>query len=1175
MLTHRLRTMGAAAAVLATIIALLAVTGYQGAAAQGQEPPAPQNPMAHLIAGPDQEAQVRVSWDAPSEGIVTSHTVSRNDGQSFAVLGGATTHSDRDITPGTAYSYTVTARNASGSSSASAPAAAQVPPAPSAPGNLAGAVAEPQAADETATVTLTWTASTVPEAANCETAHPLTGYTIVRSGGDQETELGTADAGATSFTDSTAAFSTDYTYRVTAQNAIGASPAAEVMVTVPTRPVDPPTGLTASIADTFDGSISLSWTAPNEGADIVQYSVHRYLGPDPYEGTDTPITTFVQAPETSAVDATAEAGVTYSYLVIAHSAFNVSLPSNVAVIEAPAPASGLTATAAADGIDLAWNAPAAGTPGAYRVERQPLNGEWTNIADTTATSHSDTTAPPNAAHRYRVQHRNQHGGSTWAESGEVILLAVPGKPAGLTATTEGNDNVIAWTALNSPFIDGYRIQHRIGDGDWHILAEETTGTGYTHRDAAADVTHHYAVQAYNAAGNGPWSEPASATRITPPGMPQNVSAQLDGNDILLTWERPGTVHISGYTVRHQAGDAPHVESERLPEGQTSFRMTGVAGDTMYRIYVRAHNEAGDGPWTDEIEIMRRLAPSAPTGVVVSVGQADIVLSWGAPEVGIPDLYRVGYGVDGRTATATEELPATQTSFTHSDNAQGVTYAYRVRAVNGVGQSPWSETITATRTLAPPAPTSLATEVSGAAITVTWDAPGHGIVDGYDVQYGVAGADDTETASLDMTAFTHLDAAGDTRYEYRVRSVNSVGNSDWAGPVEAMWVVPPGTPTGVTAAIDGDDILVGWNRPDSTFVDGYHVDTREVGIERWTRANVPSGQTSHRQVDPTPGTSYEYRIRAVNAGGISQWTETVSAVWYRGAAPPSRLIFTPFGARLLIQWLPSETPDVSGYQIRYRIDGGDWTQEDVTRAFHLADWSADQDVHEYQMRALEGQQPGDWSAIHRATIATPQPVPSLTANREGANSARLHWEPPASGQPYRYIIQSKAKNQQSFNYLATASGYVTTRRVEVGYDKGYTFRVLAQNHVGLNGPHQEGVTAAATVPAQEHQGNNIPRNINAHMLDSATVLLSWNAPERTGHQVDSYRIYRKPVTDTRRLGDSYEDHVLAAQTGNANTIYIDHTAEPGIAYEYGVAAYRSRFSDPLSTISHPAYARSWE
>ena len=1177
MLTHRLRTIRTAAAVIATIITLLAVTGYQGAAAQGQPPTAPQNSMAHLIAGPDQGPQIRVSWDAPAQGTAISHTVSRNDGQSFSVPGGATTYSDRTIVPGTDYSYTVTANNAEGSSSASTPAAAQVPPAPSAPSSLAGSVAEPQATDETATVTLTWLASTVPAPDQCDTSYPLTSYTIVRSDGDQETELGTADAGATSFTDSTAAFSTNYTYRVTAQSAIGASPASETLVNVFSQPVLPPTELTASIADTFHGSISLSWTAPSEGADIVQYSVHRYLGPDPYEGTDIPVTLFVPAPETSVVDDIAEAGVTYSYLVIAHSAFNVSLPSNVAVIEAPAPASGLTATAAADGIDLAWNAPAAGTPGAYRVERQPLNGEWMSIADTTATSHSDDTAQPNVQYRYRVQHHNQHGGSRWTESGEVMRLAVPGKPTGLTATTDGNDNIIAWTAPDSPFIDGYQVRHRTGDADWHILAEEIIDTGYRHVAAQADVTHHYAVRAYNAAGNGPWTEPASATRITPPSAPHNVSAQLDADDIIVTWERPDTVHVNGYTVRYQAGSADPVESGRLPEGQTSHRIPDVTGDVTYRISVQTYNDAGDSAWSEDVGIMRRLAPSAPTNFAVAVGATDIVLSWEAPETGAADGYNVEYGEQDSEELATQQLTEEQTSYTHADSVEGVTYQYRVQAHNTAGESPWSETLTASRTLAPPAPTSPTVIVSGSAITISWTAPASGIVESYEVQYGFAGSGETETASVDasMTSFTHPGPVGDTRYEYRVRSVNSVGNSDWAGPVDAMWVVPPEPPTGVTAAIDGDDILVSWTRPDVTFIDEYQVHLRPQNTEQWTSVVVAADQTSHRQVGPTPGTTYEYRIRAVNAGGVSQWTNVVSAVWHQGAAPPAWLSFTPFGNRILIQWPRSVTEDVSGYQIRYRIDGGGWTQEDTTRAFYLADWSADQNVHEYQMRALEGQQPGDWSAIHRATIATPQPVPSLTANREGANSARLHWEPPASGQPYRYIIQSKAKNQQSFNYLATASGYVTTRRVEVGYDKGYTFRVLAQNHVGVKGPHQEGVTAAATVPAQEHQGDHIPRNINARMPDNATVLLTWNAPQRTGHEVDSYRIYRKPVSDTSRLGDSYENHVLAAQTGNANTIYIDHTAEPGIAYEYGVAAYRSRFSDPLSPISHPAYARSWE
>ena len=271
-----------------------------------------------------------MSWDTPAQGTTASHTVSRNDNQNFEVPGGATTYSDRAISPGTAYSYTVTAENAAGSSPASVSATASVPPAPSAPGNLAGSVAEPQATDETAAVTLTWTASTVPEAASCVTAYPLTGYTIVRSGGDEETELGTADANATSFTDSTAAFSTDYTYRVIAQSAVGASPASETLVE----------RILATRAPTHGAHrlhhrplrrqhLAVMDRAKRGSGHRVQYSVHRYLGPDPYEGTDIPVTLIVTAPQTSVVDDTAEAGVTHSYLVIAQSAFNVSLPSNV------------------------------------------------------------------------------------------------------------------------------------------------------------------------------------------------------------------------------------------------------------------------------------------------------------------------------------------------------------------------------------------------------------------------------------------------------------------------------------------------------------------------------------------------------------------------------------------------------------------------------------------------------------------------------------------------------------------------------------------------------------------------------------------------------------------------------------------------------------------------------
>ena len=189
----------------------------------------------------------------------------------------------------------------------------------------------PTAADTAPTVTLSvGGTSTVPAAANCETTYPLRGYTITRTSGEETTQLGSPESGDTSFTDNTAAFGVEYTYRVNARSDIGNSPTAEVSVMVPTRPVDPPASLTASITDPFDGNISLSWEAPAEGPDITGYMVLRYLGEDPYQGTDIPTTLDESTTLTSLTDETAEAGVTYSYIVMALSADNVSLPSNTA-----------------------------------------------------------------------------------------------------------------------------------------------------------------------------------------------------------------------------------------------------------------------------------------------------------------------------------------------------------------------------------------------------------------------------------------------------------------------------------------------------------------------------------------------------------------------------------------------------------------------------------------------------------------------------------------------------------------------------------------------------------------------------------------------------------------------------------------------------------------------------
>ena len=1168
MLTHRTRAK-TAAAVIATIIALLMVLAYQGtAAAQSQPPPAPQNPMAHLIAGDGQDPQVRVSWDAPAQGMAASHTVSRNDGQSFTVPGGATTYSDRAILPGTAYSYTVTAENAAGSSPASAPATAQVPPAPSMPGGFAGAIAEPQSADETATVTLTWTASTVPEAEACETAYPLTGYTITRTGGGDTTELGSPGSGDTSYTDSAAAFSTDYTYRVIAQSALGASPAAEVDVTVPPRPVEPPTGLTATIADPFDGSISLSWTAPSEGADIVQYSVHRYLGPDPYEGTDIPVTLFVPASETSVVDDTAEAGATYSYLVIAHSAFNISLPSDTVAIEAPAPASGLTATAGEGAVDLAWNAPAAGTPGGYRVERQPLNGEWTNIADTTAASHSDNTAQPNTAYRYRVQHRNAHGGSAWAESGDVTMISLPEAPGDTAATVEGQDIVFTWSKPEGESLTGYRLEYSIENGEAETKNLGNDVNAYRVNNAVDRATYRFRVQAYNEGGDGPWSETASAILIRVTSRPQNVVATDSADDITVTWDAPAVGTPDGYRVRRAEQAAPDWEPPQTAAATSYVHASPVEGVT-YRYAVQAFNATGDSGWTEPVSAMRLNPPPLPRNVSATVQGGDIAVAWEAPAEGVVADYTVSYGELDTAEPQEAHVVDGANSFLHTGNTAGVTYEYRVRANNARGSSGWTQAVQATREEATSAPAGLTAAAKGQAIVLAWTAP-EGDINKFQLRLSIVGQDwePPFDVSADETTWVHLTALADTGYRYQVRSNNAAGSSPWSNTATGIWITPPQTPTSLSADIEGDGLRLTWTAPTTGgAVDQYEIEHRAKGSTEWAEPwSVNGNVTTHDHAMPTPAQTYEYRVRSRNEGGVSEWSPIADGIWYEEIAPPNFVKATKIGTRILIQWGRSASVTATGYDLRYRFDDQDWTTTSNSgrnRTAKLIDKPQNAATMDISVRTVQNDAQGEWIPATRYGLATPGPVSNLRVQPEGLNQVRIHWDEPAAGQPGRYRISNGANTSEISGDLRS--------QLRFQHPGTHTqYEVWAVSRIRNHGPR---TSVDHTMRDTERLDAHKERvtNPDALMLDSQTVKVTWNHPTGANWNWDNttWVITRDEVT-LNNLNPNSTPPVIAYVRGA--TSYIDADVDPDAVYRYRVTwdwphNYRTRRSASV-------YAAPW-
>ena len=162
---------------------------------------------------------VSLSWGASTDNVgVTGYTVLRN-GKAIATLSGTTTsYTDTGLTPGTAYTYQVTASDAAANASQPSntlPASTQADTAPPTPPGT------PTATSVTASqLGLSWAPSTDNVG--------VVGYQVLRGGSV------IASVSGTSYTDTTVAPGTSYTYQIVSYDAAGNTAASGTLqVTTP------------------------------------------------------------------------------------------------------------------------------------------------------------------------------------------------------------------------------------------------------------------------------------------------------------------------------------------------------------------------------------------------------------------------------------------------------------------------------------------------------------------------------------------------------------------------------------------------------------------------------------------------------------------------------------------------------------------------------------------------------------------------------------------------------------------------------------------------------------------------------------------------------------------------------------------------------------------------------
>jgi fibronectin type 3 domain-containing protein len=255
---------------------------------------------------------------------------------------------------------------------------------------------------------LSWTAST-------ETGGAISQYLIERCQGvscNSFAQIGATTA--TSFNDANLAASTNYSYRVRAQdtaNTLGPY-SGVVTITMPAPIPSLPGNLTAATASPTQ--INLAWTPSTEaGGSVASYLVERCQGAN--------CTNFAQVGSsltTTFNDTGLTSSTSYSYRVRAlDGSGNASPYSNVASAgsgNVPTDPSNLTATAISPTqINLAWTASteAGGTVTGYLIERCQGAGcsNFSRLLTVPSNSYSDTGLAPSTSYTYHVKATDANG----------------------------------------------------------------------------------------------------------------------------------------------------------------------------------------------------------------------------------------------------------------------------------------------------------------------------------------------------------------------------------------------------------------------------------------------------------------------------------------------------------------------------------------------------------------------------------------------------------------------------------------------------------------------------------------------------------------------------------------------------------------------------------------------
>jgi hypothetical protein len=408
----------------------------------------------------------------------------------------------------------------------------------------------------------------------------------------------------------------------------------------------------------------------------------------------------------------------------------------------------------------------------------------------------------------------------------VTNASAPAAIATVTATTSTTSQSaidLSWDAPDNggATITGYNIYLSTDGGMSYSYLANTANTTYEYIEAyRGGQSRSFDVRAVNIVGVAPTASMYGSANLSnsPPPAPTALSVTPQANyAIYFAWDAPpnnGGSAITDYEVEY--GKVAGSKGQYLTSNTLFYQYYGNLIDVgqEFEFRVRAINSIGSGEWSGWIPVVLGDVPSTPA----QPGSRSPA-EQGAVELDITVPANNAYAITSYTVEWDDEstfsTPISSQTFTDQPSVGsafyrlitgitgGVSYYYRVRFTNSIGNGEYSSgvSVQATATI-PGVPDSFAVspDYSSQEWDFTWNAP-------FDGGSGLSGYEIQESASSDMSSPTTHSTSGSppysvavgtpdqTRY-FRIRALNSVGTSAWSSVISGYYDTPtvPGAPT---------------------------------------------------------------------------------------------------------------------------------------------------------------------------------------------------------------------------------------------------------------------------------------------------------------------------------------------------------------------------------------------